>query len=198
MVSKEERFEIVRKLRVDCAVKQKKGIHFIAASVIVWLLIVAIHASALSIAGKNMLTFCCSAPLMGLAMLLAKPMHIDFQAKDNPLTQLGIFFSMNQVIYLIIAMWISSAMPEKMLMVFSMIMGAHFLPYGWLYGSDSYLVLSVLIPIASLIIGLNFPPVVLAVFMLLVESVFCGLLTWENKILLQRIEANPTANCFVE
>jgi hypothetical protein len=189
MENKEELFAIVRKLRIDCAVRQKKGLHFIVASVIVWLGIIAIHASSLQMESKNMYTFICSAPLMGLAMLLAKPLRIDFQCKDNPLTNLGIFFSMNQVLYLIIAMWIYAAMPEKMLMVYTMIFGAHLLPYGWLYGSRSYLILSVLIPIVSLLIGLFFEPVVLAVFMLITEIGFCISLMIENKKLLEKIKA---------
>ena len=169
MKNKEELFAIVRKLRIDCAIRQKKGLHFIVSSVIVWLGIIAIHASPLPMESKNMYTFICSAPLMGLAMLLAKPLQIDFQCKDNPLTNLGIIFSVNQVLYLIIAMWVYAAIPEKMLMVYTMIFGAHLLPYGWLYGSRSYLILSVLIPVASLLIGLFFEPVALAMFMLITE-----------------------------
>lgn len=191
MENKEELFETVRKLRADCAVKQKKGLHFIVSSVIIWTLIVIIHASQLSISSKNSLTFICSAPLMGLAVLLAKPMHIDFKGKDNPLTTLGIFFSMNQVIYLLIAMWVCTAVPDKMLMVYTMIMGAHLLPFGWLYGSNTYLVLSVLIPVAALLIGLSFAPVVLAVFMLIIETVFSICLMYENKNLEKWIKANP-------
>ena len=92
MKNKEELFAIVRKFRIDCAIRQKKGLHFIVSSVIVWLGIIAIHASSLQIESKNMFTFICSAPLMGLAMLLAKPLRIDFYCKENPLTNFGIFF----------------------------------------------------------------------------------------------------------
>lgn len=105
------------------------------------------------------------------------------------MTNLGIIFSVNQVLYLIIAMWVHAAIPEKMLMVYTMIFGAHLLPYGWLYGSRSYLILSVLIPLASLLIGLFFEPVVLAVFMLTTEIGFCISLMIENKKLLAKIEA---------
>ena len=188
MENKEKLFEIVRKLRIDCAIRQKKGLHFIVASVIVWLGIIIIHTCSLPIESKNLFTFIFSAPLMGLAMLLAKPLQIDFQCKDNPLTSLGIVFSMNQVLYLVIAMWVYTAMPQKMLMVYTMICGAHLLPFGWLYGSSTYLVLSVLIPIASLLIGVFFAPVVLAVFMLITEIVFCICLTIENKKLVEKIE----------
>ena len=189
MENKEELYTIVRKLRIDCAVRQKKGLHFIVASVLIWLGVFVIHASPLPIEEKNFYTFVCSAPLMALAMLIAKLLHIDFQSKDNPLTALGIIFSVNQMLYLLIAMWVYAAVPEKFLMVYTMIFGAHLLPYGWLYGSKSYLILSVLIPIASLLIGLNFASVVLAAFMFIEETGLCVLLTIENKKLAEKIEA---------
>lgn len=71
---------------------------------------------------KNLLTFCCSTPLV----------------------------SLNQMLYLLIALWIYAAVPEKMLMVYAMIFGAHLLPYGWLYQSKSYYLFSLVIPITVL------------------------------------------------
>ena len=59
------------------------------------------------------------------------------QSKDNPLTALGILFSVNQMLYLLIAMWVYAAVPEKFVIVLAMIFGAHLLPYGWLYRSPS-------------------------------------------------------------
>ena len=41
-------------------------------------------------------------------------------------------------------------------MVIAMIFRGHLLPYSWLYNSNSYLILSIIIPILSLIVGLNF------------------------------------------
>jgi Family of unknown function (DUF7010) len=81
-----------------------------------------------------------------------------------------------QLLYLLIAMWIYNTVPDKMVMVLAMIFGAHLLPYGWLYKSTSYVVLSVIIPIAALIVGINFPPHVVAGFMIVVEIVFSLLL----------------------
>lgn len=76
-------------------------------------------------------------------------------------------------------MWIFNAVPEKMVMVLAMIFGAHLLPYGWLYKSTSYMALSVAIPIAALIVGLNYPPQIVAGLMIVVEMVFSLLLIGE-------------------
>ena len=61
---------------------------------------------------------------------------------------------------------ITNAVPEKMLMVYAMIFGAHLLPYGWLYQSKTYYVLSVLIPILVLFVGCNYPIATIAILMI--------------------------------
>lgn len=172
---------IIDGLRDDCSLKQKKGMHFILASVIIWTAVLLIHLSALPIESKNLFTFCCSAPLMPLAYLISKIIKVDFQNKENPLTNLGIVFSVGQMPYLLIAMWIFSASPENMLMVYAMIFGAHLLPYGWLYKSKTYYILSGIIPVAALITGINFSACPVAILMLCTEIVFCVCLIIENK-----------------
>ena len=168
-------------LRLDCAVKQKKGLHFILASIIIWFAVLIIHLTSLPILTKNLFTFFCTVPLMPLAFLISKLVNIDFQNKENPLTNLGVLFSANQMLYLLIAMWIYPTVPEKMLMVLAMIFGAHLLPYSWLYKSRSYMFLSIVIPILSLIVGLNFAPYVLAALMMVIEILFSICLKIENK-----------------
>lgn len=138
--------QIINELRLDCALKQKRGLHIILASIIIWLAIAIIHFSSISILTKNLLPFVCAAVLLPLSYFISKLINVDFQNKNNPLTELGILFSVNQVLYLLIAMWIYPTVPEKMLMILAIIFGAHLLPYSWLYKSRVYLILSILIP----------------------------------------------------
>lgn len=109
---------------------------------------------------------------MPLAYMISKIIKVDFSNKGNPLTTLGVLFSINQMLYLLIAMWVYPTVPEKMVMVLAMIFGAHLLPYGWLYQSKSYLAFSVIIPIAALLIGVNFPPYIVAGLMVVFEIAF--------------------------
>lgn len=182
MENKKELFAIVQDLRVDCAVKQRKGLHFILTSVVIWAAIFMIHSMPLPILTKNLYTFCCSAPLFPLSYLVSRLIGIDFQNKENPLTNLGILFSLNQMLYLLIAMWVYASMPDKMVMVYAMIFGAHLLPYGWLYQSKSYYAFSIIIPIGVLILGLNYSAVVIAAVMFCVEMVFCICLIMEMRL----------------
>ncbi|MHC1740125.1 MAG: hypothetical protein AB9897_03325 [Anaerolineaceae bacterium] len=169
----------LNEMQLDSAIKQKKGLHFILASVIIWIAVLVIHLTTLQILTKNLLTFCFTAPLMPLAFIISKIIKVDFTNKDNPLTNLGILFSANQILYLLIAMWIFNAVPEKMVMVLAMIFGAHLLPYGWLYKSKSYFALSIIIPFAALFVGINFPPYFVAGLMIVAEIIFCLLLSYE-------------------
>lgn len=167
-----EQAKSLDELRQDCVNRQKKGLHFIMASVVIWAAVSVVFMTDLPIETKNLLTFCCAAPLLPLAWMISKVIKVDFQGKGNPLTQLGVIFSVNQILYILIAMWVFSTVPEKMLMVYAMIFGAHLMPYSWLYQSKSYMVLSVIIPIAALICGLMAEPYVLAIMMLGFEMAF--------------------------
>ena len=173
--------QIINELRLDCALKQKSGLHIILASIIIWLAIAIIHFSSIPILTKNLFTFVCAAVLLPLSYFISKLINVDFQNKNNPLTELGILFSVNQVLYLLIAMWIYPTIPEKMLMILAIIFGAYRLPYSWLCKSQVYFILSVLIPFLALIVGLNLKPAILALIMMEIEMVFSLALIWENK-----------------
>ncbi len=172
----------LQELKTDCRKKQKRGLPFILASVPLWLAIWVIHISPLPVLSKNLYTFFCSASLVPSAYFISKAIGVDFQNKDNPLTKLGLIFTVNQIFYLLIVMWVYAAMPDKMLMVYAMVFGAHLFPYGWLYQSKTYYMLSVIVPIGALILGLHCNTATIAVFMLIMEVIFCCCLIIENRI----------------
>lgn len=167
----------------DCSLKQKKGLHFIVASIFVWAAILVVQLTGFDDLKKNLLTFCCTAILMPLAWMFSRLLHIDFQNKENPLTKAGLLFSINQLLYLLIAMWVFNAVPDKMLMVLTMIFGAHLMPFSWLYASKYYFVLSIFIPLMALILGLFAPPFILAAIMVVIEIIFALFLFHECKMM---------------
>jgi len=171
----------LNELKLDCATKQKKGLHFILGSIVIWALIAAVHMTALPILMKNMLTFCATAPLVPLAYFISKLIKVEFSDKKNPLNNLGLLFSLNQMLYLLIAMWVYAAVPDKMVMVIAMIFGAHLLPYAWLYSSRIYAIMSILVPIVALIAGMMYEAYILALLMVVFEVVFSLVLFMEVK-----------------
>ena len=159
-------------LRNDIVIKQKKGLPFIGASVIVWLLILTVIMLDLPQDKENLFVFCCSCPLLPISWMIGKVIKVDIFNKSNPLGNVGFLFTCNQFLYLLIVMWVFSAVPDKMVMIYAMVFGAHLLPYSWLYKSLSYRIFSITIPIVSLIVGCVFSAFSVAVTMLIIEIIF--------------------------
>jgi len=93
-------------------------------------------------------------------------------------------FSINQVLYLLIAVWAFAGVPEKLVMIIAVIFGAHLLPFSWLYRSSAYRVMSVIIPLGAVALGWGLPSnqiVVVPGFMVLAGAVFSLWLFLENK-----------------
>lgn len=121
---------------------------------------------------ENLLVFCCSCPLMPIAWALGKALKVDIFDKSNPLGNVGFLFTCNQFLYLLIVMWVFRAVPDKMVMVYAMVFGAHLLPYSWLYKSVSYRVFAIVLPIVSLIIGCMFSALFVAITLIVAECIF--------------------------
>lgn len=179
MLTSEEKTEFLLELRRDIARGQKKGLHFILAAVVIWTLVFQIHLSPLTLRGKNTLTFLCSMPIFPLAVFFSKLIHVDFFDKSNPLSKPGITFAVNQMLYIPISVWAYYAYPEKMLMIYAVITGAHLLPYTWLYCSNVYFYSSIVITAAAAVVGWIASPSVLAAVMLLLFVLFCVCLSRE-------------------
>ncbi len=111
-------------LRNNIAIKQKKGLPFICASIIIWLLILIVILLDLPQNTENLLVFCCSCPLLPISWAIGKILKVDIFDKSNPLGNVGLLFTCNQFLYLLIVMWVFNAVPDKMVMVYAMVFGA--------------------------------------------------------------------------
>lgn len=159
-------------LRNDIVIKQKKGLPFICASVVLWLLILIVIMLDLPQDKENLFVFCCSSPLLPISWMIGKVLKVDIFDKSNPLGNVGFLFTCNQFLYVLIVMWVYSAVPDKMVMVYAMVFGAHLLPYSWLYKSLVYRIFSIVIPIVSLAVGCSFSASSVVVTMLIIEIIF--------------------------
>lgn len=178
-------------LRIDISRRAKKGLPFILASIIIWCAILIIWLLPIEdITTKNLLTFCCTGPLLPLSYTVSKFIKAEFSIKDNPLSKLGLLFSFNQFLYILIAMWVYPTVPDKMVMVLAIIFGAHLLPFGWLYKSKAYSVMSVIISFAVLVIGVFFNTITVVISMIIFEIIFSIWLIYENKSIDIEIKSN--------
>lgn len=75
----------LKDLKKDCAQKQQKGIHFIIASVVIWIMVLIVQLTDLPMLTKNLLTLCCTAPLLPIAFLI-EASGIMVEAKHHKFT----------------------------------------------------------------------------------------------------------------
>lgn len=181
MSKKEPKDQLLKHLKIEFAVKQKKGLPFIMASAVLWFIMLIAFLTNLNLATKNIIAMCCSALLMPVGMLFGKILKVDMFCKDNPFSSLSVVAALNQLMYLPIVLWTMYAVPDKMIMVYAIVVGAHFLPYYWIYFSPTYFYASIIIPIVSLIFGIYFSQVIVCVAFIAFDILICILLCLENK-----------------
>lgn len=170
--------EMVR-AKKDYAASQKCGAHFISASLIIWIFICVVNLLDLTQYCKNVLSLYSSALLVPLALLFSKIYKIRFSNKDNPLNSAGLYFALNQMIYLLVVILVWLIKPEQMITAYAIVVGAHFLPYSWLYDSLTYKLVAILIPVLSFLLALAhmviFIPMLMIVFDVIMLVVFLGI-----------------------
>ena len=82
--------QVLNEMKIEYAVKQKKGLPFIMASTVLWTIMLIAFLTDLDIATKNMIAMCCSALLMPVGMLFGKIIKVDIFSKECPLSSLSI------------------------------------------------------------------------------------------------------------
>lgn len=181
MSENNSRKQVLNKMKIEYAVKQKKGLPFIMASFVLWTIMLIAFLTNLDIAAKNMIAMCCSALLMPVGMLFGKIIKVDIFSKENPLSSLSVIAALNQLLYLPIVLWAMYAVPDKMIMTYAIIVGAHFLTYYWIYFSPTYFYASIIIPIVSLVLGIYFNQVIVCLAFVIFDIIICLLLCLEYK-----------------
>lgn len=155
--------------RREFAQRQRAGVHFVAAATIAWLLITVVNLVIGDPMTRNLVTFCASVVLLPLAWMISKVLKIPFQ-DSSPLAGLGFLVSINQVLYLPIAMWVYAAVPDKLVMVLGIITAAHLLPFGWLYRAQPYYIGAGGGALLAFVVGLLTEPWVTALVVALVMA----------------------------
>ena len=145
--------ERLNTLKKEAQRSQQKGLPFIMASVVICALIFIVRVISPDLRTANLATFICCCLLFPMAFLFSKALKADiFRKTGNPVNGLIILCTLNQLLYLLIAMWAFDRKPDAMLMIYAMIFGAHLLPYSWAYDSKAYLVLSIVETVGALVI----------------------------------------------
>ena len=171
-----------RELKTEAMILQKKGLPFMMASVVIWTAVTIVRTLPVDIMTKNLYTFYCPGLLIPCVVIFSLMIGArPFSKRKNPFNKLGLLNTMNQMLYLLIVMWAFNQKPEAMLMLFAMVFGAHLLPFSWLYESKTYLVMSLVTTIGSMLISIFAPELYIGIFMIVCQIVMSVLLLIECK-----------------
>jgi hypothetical protein len=137
----------------ELSVRCKNGISFLLAATIIWTIITVIFLQPFGIKEKNIFMLYSTGLMFPLAIIISKMIKADWKANDNPLSKLGLYLNLAQIMYFPIIFWAFVKSPTNMVLFFAVITGAHFFPYGWLYNTKVYFIIAPIISIIIMVIG---------------------------------------------
>ena len=181
MLDKQTKIQALKELRIEYAFAQKKGLSFIMASAVLWTVMLVAFLTDLDLATKNRIAMFCSVLLVPVGLLFGKILNVSVFSRENPLSGLATVAALAQVLYLPVVLWAMYAAPEKMIMAYAIVVGAHFLTYYWIYFSPTYFYAAIIIPVASLILGIYFSQAIVCLAFVAFDILICLLLCLENK-----------------
>lgn len=153
---------------------QKNGLPYMMASVFVWTIILFAQLYGGPIRQTNFLTFMASAFMMPLAIIFSRMVKADiFKRTKNPINKLGFLCTMNQNLYIPLAMWACTFSPKAMLMIYAVIFSAHLLPFAWIYNCRAYMAASIVETIGILFLTLFVGNIPAVIFVIAMQIILC-------------------------
>lgn len=140
--------------RNQLSIVTKNGIGFIMAAVVIWSIITVIFLQSIDIHQKNLYMLFSTGLMFPLSVGISSLLKADWKLENHPLGKLSLYLNLAQIIYFPILIFGMIKSPHAAIIFFSIITGAHFFPYGWLYNTKAYFLLAPLISITILVLGL--------------------------------------------
>ncbi|RPF51068.1 DUF7010 family protein [Aquisalibacillus elongatus] len=139
----------VNAIRHELSVLGKNGIGFLLSAIIIWSIITFIFLLPTEMTQKNMYMLFSTGLMFPLSVAISNLIKADWKLEQNPLGNIGLILNLAQIVYFPILIWAMAEYPQEALMIFAIITGAHFFPYGWFYDAKAYYIMA---PISSLTI----------------------------------------------
>ncbi len=130
-------------LRQDLRLRTDRGSSALLAATAVWAVLGGL-AVVLPDGPERALVFLFGAgALFPLSLLLARVRGLDAFARGNPLGTLGGVLGAVQVLYVPVLVGVYHMTPDAVPWILGVLVGAHLLPFAWLFGGHGYVVASV-------------------------------------------------------
>lgn len=140
----------------ELSINSKNGISFLLAGAIIWMIITFIFLQPIEMREKNIFMLYSTGLTFPLSIIISKMLKADWKNKENPLSNLALYFNLAQLIYFPILFWAFFKDPTEMVIFFAIITGAHFFPYSWLYNTKVFYFFAPFISLLIFFMGLTF------------------------------------------
>jgi len=127
-------------MKHDLAHRSRRGLPNILAGVGLWSAFGALGLLLPDTPQRALIYLFGTGLLLPLGLLLAALLRVDLFAKGNPLAQLGGYLGGLQILFIPLMVGAYLATPQFVPWYLGVLLGAHFLPFAWLYESRAYLV----------------------------------------------------------
>ena len=172
-------------IKADLARRTGRGVNNIVAGIGLWI-VFGILGILLPDSPKKALIYLFGAGLLfPLGLLVGSLMKLDIFAKGNPLSHLPGYLGGLQILFIPLMVGAYFASPNMVPWYLGVLVGAHFLPFGWLYDSKAYTIGAVMISLLSGLVGWLFADAAFVVAPFVVASCLVLLavgLAYENKM----------------
>lgn len=145
----------LQKLRLELAVKNKKGSDFILSASLIWFAIAFIWSTPATAYQNSVYTLIIGSFMLPMAFGLSRILKTSWKVVDNPLQPLGLWLNFAQLFYFPFLVFVLLILPDYFVMTYAIITGAHLFPYAWFYDDNTYAIMAGIISASSLILGLN-------------------------------------------
>ncbi|NJP36857.1 DUF7010 family protein [Alkalicoccus luteus] len=129
-------------MREKLSLRGKNGIAFIAAASVIWCLITMLFFLPLDQHTQNIGMLFATGLMFRFALAASVLLKAEWKFDGHPLASLGSQQNVAQVMYIPLVLWAVSMAPSQAVLFLAVIVAAHFFPYGWLYNTRAFYVMS--------------------------------------------------------
>jgi hypothetical protein len=125
------------------SIATRKGIGMPIAGLLYWITVALILRSGLPMETALVLCFVLTGPVFPVGYAITRAFGGDLFAKSRTLTPIGLQLAALQLFFWPVIIVVFRQAPEWTPFTLAVLFGSHFLPYGWMYESRGYPVLTV-------------------------------------------------------
>ena len=152
--------EALTHLRQDLSRRTVRGINAIVAGIFLWTTFTVLGVVVSDSYVLALVYVFGAGTLFPLSLLVAKFMRLDPYAAGNPLGVLAGLIGAVQVLFIPLMIGATLTVPTMVPWFLAVLVGAHLLPFNWVYASRTYVFAAVAISLSAGLIAWLFPTAV--------------------------------------